>query len=106
MLNSTKEDFAEKFRELAKELKASVLLECIGSDTTPTYLEMMPSRSHCVFYGSMRESALEGFDPLLFIGRGYSIEGFILDGFVKSKNIFGLLGVINKVRGMMSDATL
>lgn len=73
VLNSTKPDFEETFKNLAKELKASVMLECIGSDTTPKYLELMPSRSHCVFYGSMRESALEGFDPLLFIGRGYTV---------------------------------
>jgi len=54
----------------------------------------MPPKSHCVFYGSLREEALSDFDPLLLIGRNYSIQGFILDQYIKSKGMIGLLQVI------------
>jgi hypothetical protein len=68
-----------------------VILECVGGTQTAKLLECMPPKSHCVFYGSLREEALSDFDPLLLIGRNYSLQGFILDQYIKSKGMIGLL---------------
>jgi hypothetical protein len=65
----------------------------------------MPSKSHCVFYGSLREEALKDFDPLLLIGRNYSIQGFILNDYIKNKSIMNLLSTIRQVTIMMNDKT-
>ena len=69
-------------------------------------LECMPARSTCVLYGSMRETGLEGFDPLLLIGRGYTLDSFILGEYLASKGLTGILPVINRATALMNDSTL
>ena len=71
---------------------------------TPKFLESMPSRSTCVFYGSMKEEALGGFDPLALIGRNYTIEGFILGKYLEGLGA-GILPVINKATALMANKT-
>lgn len=82
------------------------MVECIGGDTTATYLEKMPAKSTCIIYGSLREVALEGFNALLMIGRSYSVEGFILGEYIKEKGMLYILPVIRKVTNLMNDTTL
>ena len=106
ILNQTSETFEEDLRSLAKELKATVLLECVGGSFSAKVLECMPSRSTCVLYGSFREVGLEGFDPLLLIGRSYKVEGFVLGLFIKSKGLCGVLPLMNKAISLMNDTTL
>lgn len=82
VLNSSSATFLTEFEKLTRELRATALIECIGGDTTATYLEKMPSGTTCILYGSLREVALEGFDPLLMIRRNYAVEGFILNEYI------------------------
>ena len=91
---------------MAVDLHATVLLECIGGTMTSELLEIMPSRSTAVFYGSMREEALTGFDPLYLIGRDYAIDSFILGRYILSKGNIGILPLINKATTLMNDTTL
>ena len=106
VLNQTDPDFSEQLKSIAKELKATVLLECIGGEMTASVLEQMPSRSTCILYGSFREVGLENFDALTMIGRSYTIDSFILGEYLKDKGLTGILPVINKVTALMSDETL
>ena len=73
---------------------------------TAKLLECMPSRSTAVLYGSLNEVATEGFDPLLLIGRSYTVEGFILGEFIKQMGVVQLVKTIWKVRSLMGDETL
>jgi NADPH:quinone reductase-like Zn-dependent oxidoreductase len=82
------------------------MLECIGGSMTASLIECMPPRSTCILYGSFREVGLEGFDPLVFIGRDLKIEGFILAQYIKSKGLIGILPLINKAVSLMNDSTL
>ena len=66
----------------------------------------MPAKTTCVLYGSLREEALQGFDPLLMIGRSYAVEGFILNEYIQEKGMLYILPVIRKVTNLMNDTTL
>ena len=106
VLNQNSATFKQDLKNLAIDLRATVLLECIGGTMSAELLECMPARSTCVLYGSMREVGLEGFDPLLLIGRGYTLDSFILGDFIASKGLTGILPVINKATALMNDSTL
>jgi hypothetical protein len=41
--------------ELAKKLKATALIECVGGFLTGKLMECLPSRSTVVFYGALSE---------------------------------------------------
>jgi hypothetical protein len=95
VLNQTSPTFHADLKNLAIDLNATVLLECIGGTMTAELLECLPSGSTAVFYGSMREVALQGFDPLSLIGRDYAIDSFILGRYILSKGNTGILPLIN-----------
>ena len=65
----------------------------------------MPSRSTCVLYGSMNEVALENFDPVIFLGRGYNMEGFILADYINSLNLYRLVSTLNQVSALMVESS-
>ena len=73
VLNSNSPDFTEQFTKLCKEMKATALIECVGGETTGKLLECLPSRSTIIFYGALSEKGCCEIDPLLLIGRSYSI---------------------------------
>lgn len=95
VLNQTSPTFHADLKNLAVDLHATVLLECIGGTMTAELLQCLPSRSTAVFYGSMREEALGGFDALFLIGRDYAIDSFILGRYILSKGNLGILPLIN-----------
>ena len=82
VLNSTSDNFFAELAALAKEKKATALIECIAGDTTGQLLECLPSRSTCIMYGGMSEEPMGAIDPLLLIGRNYKIESFVLFRFI------------------------
>jgi NADPH:quinone reductase-like Zn-dependent oxidoreductase len=53
-----------------KEMKAKVLLDCVGGDLTGQLIENMPSKSNCIIYGSLSGGKMGQIDPLKIIGRG------------------------------------
>jgi len=106
VLNQNDADFKEKLTSLSKELKATAMLECVGGNFAADFLECLPSRSTCVFYGSLSDQPLGGFDPLLLIGRSYSVEGLFMGEWFKSKGIMGLIKMIGKCQELMLDKTL
>ncbi len=55
VLNSNSENFFEEFTELARNLKATALIECVGGSLTGKLMECLPSRSTVVFYGALSE---------------------------------------------------
>jgi NADPH:quinone reductase len=106
VLNSTAEGFKEEFTALAKKLNATTLIECVGGSTTGELIECLPSRSKVLLYGALSEQGVCEIDPLLLIGRSYTIEGFILGEYIKQKGMMGALSLINKVKALMLNKTL
>ena len=73
VFNSTHENFFTDLTALAKELKATCLIECVGGSLLGKLLECLPSKSTLITYGCLSETAFSDIDPLLLIGRSYSI---------------------------------
>jgi len=55
VFNSNHENFYEDLTALAKDKKATALIECISGDMTGKLLECLPSRSTCFLYGCLSE---------------------------------------------------
>ena len=106
VLNQKDSDFKQKLSKLAAELQATVMLECIGGTFTSELMACMPLKSTCVFYGSLVEEGLGGFEGGEMMDKEQAIEGFILNGYIKSKGLLGLLPVIARAVSLMHDKTL
>ena len=83
VLDSSADNFFDQFKELAKQLKCTYLIECVGGDLTAKLMGCLPSRSTTVLYGVLSEKPSEGFDPLLMIGRAATLESFILQSYLE-----------------------
>ena len=86
-------------------MKAGVLIECIAGPMTGQLMERMPSRSTCLMYGLLSEKGIADIDPLLFIGRGQKIEGWILGDWIAQQGV-GIISVIGKANSLVQDGTL
>ena len=64
----------------------------------------MPSRSTGYVYGALSETGPGEIDPLLLIGRSYTIKGWILGEYLASKGL-KIISVINKSNALMKDTT-
>lgn len=102
VLNSTSEGFHEELQRLAKELKATTLLDAVAGDQLGKLLECMPSRSTAYVYGALSEQGPGEIDALLLIGRSYRIEGWILGDFIKGAGL-GIIKIIGKMNALMKD---
>lgn len=91
---------------MAKEKKATALIECVGGELTGKLLECLPSRSTCVFYGCLSENPVCEIDALLLIGRAYKFNSFILGEYIASKGMMGMLSLIKQGGKLMQDKTL
>lgn len=104
VLNSTSEGFHEELKNLAKELKATVLLDAVQGKQLGALIECMPSRSTAIVYGALSEEGAGDIDALLLIGRSYKIEGWILGQYLGSKGL-GIVKVIGKASALMKDGS-
>jgi len=73
VLCTTSDTFFSDLKDRAKELKATVFFDAVSGEMTGKTLEQLPSRSKVVFYGALSEKPMSEIDPLLLIGRSYSI---------------------------------
>jgi len=106
VMNSTSPNFFEELTALAKEKKAKALVECIGGEMTGKLLACLPSKSTIIQYGVLSEEGLGAIDPLLLIGRGYSIESFVLGNWLMKKGIWGILSTLKQCNKLLADKTL
>lgn len=94
VLNSSEPNFYEELKELARNMKANVFIECVGGPNTGKLIDCMPSRSNMLFYGCLSEKEIEGLDPLLMIGRSITLESWILGAYLQSKGM-GILSLLS-----------
>lgn len=78
---------------MAKDLKATALVECVGGPLTGQIMDLMPSRSTVIFYGNLSEKPISDIDPLLLIGRSTKMESFILFSWIVKLGLTGIIGV-------------
>ena len=84
VLNSSTDTFLEDIKELAKKLRATTCIECIGGEMPAKLMETLPPKSEVCIYGCLSEKPYDGFNPLLMIGRYYRLRSFILGEYLGS----------------------
>lgn len=77
-----------------------MFIEAVGGEMTGKVLERLPHGSTCLFYGLLSEQPPCEIDPLLFIGRNYTIQGWVLGEYLTSKGL-GIISVIGKMNALM-----
>lgn len=68
-------------------------------------MQRLPSRSTCLLYGLLSEKGASEVDPLLFIGRGQVLEGWILGDWLQGKGM-GIISTIGKANELVQGGTL
>ena len=68
-------------------------------------MECLPSRSTVIFYGALSEQGPSEINPLLLIGRNYTLEAFILFSYLayKGSKVGNIIAQANK---LMQNKTL
>jgi NADPH:quinone reductase-like Zn-dependent oxidoreductase len=106
VLLSTAENFESQLRIIAKESRATVLLDSVAADDTPRLLKAMPNSSTAVVYGRLTET----FDPNggLFsvadvIFRDIKVEGFWLAKYIGDSSPLRVLALSRKVQKLFAQ---
>lgn len=106
VLLTTSEDYQEQLKHYCREFKATVLLDAVASEDTPTVLKAMPNHSTAIVYGRLTET----HDPLggLFsvadvIFRDIRIEGFWLATFIGKASPWQVYRLSQKVQKLFAE---
>ena len=83
VLNSSDENFFDELKELAKKLRATTCIDCVGGDFPGKLMDQLPPKSFMCLYGCLSKKPFTDFDPLLMLGRGQTIQSFVLGDFIK-----------------------
>ena len=62
VFNTTEDDFLPKFKDVAKEVRAKHLLECIGGPISGKLISNMPKGSHVYLYGNLSKQPISELD--------------------------------------------
>jgi len=106
VLLTTEEDYPKKLKQLCGKYCASVLLDSVAADDTPTVLKAMPNNSTAIVYGRLTET----FDPVggLFsvsdvIFRNIKIEGFWLAKYIGDAKPWQIIALSRKVQKLFEQ---
>lgn len=65
-------------------------------------MRMMPPKSVMITYGILSKDTLNNIDPMSFMYKQQTIEGFVLDKYLLGKGLYGILKVLNKTKKLLS----
>jgi len=102
VLNSTSGSFETELRELALQLDATLILDAVSGDETRRLLKAVPDGAHLVVYARLSGDPLKA-DPADLIRLEKHISGFQLGNWLKSKNTFAKVRLMNQVKKEMND---
>ena len=106
VLLTTDENYQTQLKTICRYLKASVLLDSVAADDTPTVLSAMPNNSTAIVFGRLTET----FDPVggLFsvadvIFRNIKVEGFWLAKTIGDSKPWQVLALSRKVQKLFAQ---
>ena len=85
VLNSADDDFLAQFSKLVDELSPSYMFEAISGSLSGKLISRMTKRSKIYLYGLLSKESLSDVDPMAFIGKGITVEGFYLTDWLEKK---------------------
>jgi len=98
VLNQKSETFDKDLKALATELNATVVLEACSGEMPGRVLKAMGRGSTCIMYGNLERKPIQNIDPLSFMGNDQKLEGFLLNGYLATKNLLSVYGMIRNVK--------
>lgn len=90
VVDSSKDDWRETLRRLAREVKASVAFEAVAGKLTGEVAAAMPHGSTVVVYGGLSEAPCS-VDPRELIFRGIHVQGFWLADWFRTAGLPAVL---------------
>lgn len=102
VLNSAEQGFDSKLRKLAKNLKATLLLDAVSGEIVTRVLNLLPMSSKAVIYGALSEEGIET-NPGIFIFQNKKIEGFWLSSFLMQKGSGEMAKIAKEVQELIAQ---
>jgi NADPH:quinone reductase-like Zn-dependent oxidoreductase len=101
VLNSSREDFADELKQLAKRLDATAVFEAIAGEMTGTVLNAMPPKSTAYLYGALSEKPCANIDPIEVVFHEKTLTGFYLGNWLRDRGIVGLFRTVSRVQKLL-----
>ncbi len=101
VLNSTDNDFEEKFRRLANELNPGIAYDAVGGELTGILMNNMPDNAGVILYGGLSGSDIQGIDSLSVIFGNKSLSGFDLNKWIADKSRDEFQRVADEIQDMI-----
>lgn len=102
VLNSAHDGFEEDFRILAAKLQPGLLLDPIGGSQSEKLLEIMPSGSMVLVYGTLSGESWN-IQPRTLISGNKMIRGFFLMSWMQQQNLVQSVRMILAARHILTD---
>ncbi len=103
VLNSLDDDFADRLRELAHQLNATLLLDAVGGDMTQRLLDAAPFGSTMLVYSNLSgEPSVFNSETLIFGDK--KVVGFFLSNWAGRKSFIAKLWFTRRVKQLASSA--
>ncbi len=85
VLDSTDENFKQKLKSLANDLKVGIAFDAVGGDMTGILLNALPVKSEVVLYGGLAGVSVQELNPFNIIFQGKKLSGFNLTEWIENK---------------------
>jgi len=82
-----KEDYPRGMGMMCMKYKPSVCLECIAGEMTGQMLDFMGFASTLILYGLLSDKPASGIDVIGFIGKGQTIESYVLNNMLSKMSM-------------------
>lgn len=106
VINTSEPNWEQELKELAHKLQANVCFEAVSGDMTGRILNVLPRGGVVYLYGALSEQPACAIDPIQTIFRHKRLQGWILGNYLKTKSLFGLMGLVKKVQALLLDDTM
>lgn len=87
--------------QLCAKFKPSTCLECIAGTTTGEMLECLGFGSTLILYGLLSDQPAGGIKVIPFIGKGQTMESFLLSVFLMTKTPKQIQEIVKKAENMI-----
>lgn len=104
VLNSSDGGFRENLQKLVRDLGATLILDAVAGRQTSELLAAAPPSSTLIVYARLSGENIE-FPPGLLIRDNKQLSGFFLGDWLRSKNLFFKIRLLNRV-GRLLRGTL
>jgi NADPH:quinone reductase-like Zn-dependent oxidoreductase len=103
VLNSLDEDFPERLRTLAHQLKATLILDAVGGNLTQLLLDAAPFGSTVLVYSNLSgELSIFSAETLIFGDK--KVVGFFLSNWAARKSFIARLWFTQRVKQLATSA--